>query len=128
MADASMAFGSALYTLMATPLGSAFYDSVAPQGGTPPYTVYQIMPSSDEYTMDEGGELLEVQIRTISNRRWPGEGRTTYGTAHSTLQDGALNVTGFDVLLLRRSTKFEYQDDLQFWNIGGVYQIRLWPT
>lgn len=126
--DSSLALGSAIHARLATPLGSAIYDTLAPQNGTPPYTVYQILTSSDEYTFDSNNEELEVQVRSVSNRRWPGEAKRTYGTAHAYMQDAPLSVTGFTVLRCRRTEKFQYQDNDFFHHVGGVYRITLRAT
>jgi hypothetical protein len=124
-----MALGSALYSRLATPLGSAFYDGLAPQGGTPPYTLWQVLTTSDDYTFgDDTTEQLDVQLRTVSNRRWPGEARRIYGTVHANMQDAPLSVTGFTVLRVRRIDKFQYQDPDTFWHVGGVYRVALQKT
>lgn len=127
--DSSLALGSAIYARMAPPLGSAFYDALAPQGGTPPYTVWQVMTTADEYTFNTDGEELEVMVKTVSNRKWPGEARRIYsGTVHPYMQDAPLSVSGFQVLRCRRTSKFQYPDPEGFWHVGGVYRVSLHKT
>lgn len=127
--DSSLALGSAIYARLAPPLGSALYDSLAPQGTQPPYTLWQVLTTADEYAWQAGDtEELEVQIRSVSNRRWPGEARQVYGTAHAYMQRAPLNVTGFSVLHCERASKFSYQDSERFWHVGGVYRCVLQAT
>lgn len=126
--DSWMALGSAIYARLAPPLGSAFYDTLAPQGGTPPYTLWQVLTTDDEYSFDRHGETLYVQIRSISNQVWPAHARRVYGTAHAYMQDAPLSVSGFQVLRCRRVDKFQYPDPDGFWNVGGVYQVELVKT
>jgi hypothetical protein len=126
--DSFMALGSAIYTRLAAPLGSAIYDVNAKQGGTPPYTVWQVLTTTDEYTFNTTSEELEVQLRVVSNRKWPAEAKRVYGTVHNYMQDAPLSVTGFTVLRCRRTDKFLYADPEGFWHVGGVYTISLQAT
>ena len=127
--DSSLALGSAIYNRLASPLGSAIYDSLAPQGATPPYTIWQILTTNDEYSFASNpSEELEVQVRSVSNRKWPGEARRQYGTVHNYMQDAPLSVSGFSVLRCRRSDKFQYQEPDGFFNVGGVYRVVLQKT
>lgn len=126
--DSWMALGSAIYSRLATPLGSAIYDGIAPQFGTPPYTLWQVLVTNDEYTFNTNGEEIDVQLRVVSNQAWPGEARRIYGTVHNYMQDASLSVSGFTVLRCRRTDKFQYQDPDAFWHVGGVYRVTLQKT
>lgn len=126
--DSWMALGSAIYSRLATPLGSAIYDAVAPQGGTPPYTVWQVMAATDEYTFNTDSEELEVMVKVISNQTWPGQARRVYGTVHNYMQDAPLSVTGFQVLRCRRVSRLQYTDTDSFHHVGGLYRVSLQKT
>lgn len=129
MSNDFSAMGSAIYAALggtaATP--RAYY-ALAPQGATPPYTIYQRMAASDEYTFDSGGVGADYMVKVISNRQWPGEAYAAYGTVHSTLQNAALTATGFTSLRCERRTTIEFQDDDKYWNVGGVYRIEFWEA
>jgi hypothetical protein len=127
--DSWNALGSAIYSRLATPLGSALYDAVADGTAPLPYTVWQVLANSDDYAFgadDKEQESLDVMLRCVSDRYWPDKARTMYGTVHNYMQSAPLSVTGFNVLrCLRRGSKFQYQDSELFWNVGAIYAVRL---
>jgi hypothetical protein len=123
------AFASAVYAALggsaATP--SAYY-ALAPQGATPPYTVFQRMSGSDEYTFDSAGVGADYVVKVISNRQWLGEAYAAYGTVHAALQGKQLSMTGYTALRCERRTTIEYQDNDRFWHVGGIYRIEAWEA
>ncbi len=133
MADSWNAVGSAVYARLAPPLGSALYDAVAKPSITPPYTVWQVLDTSDDYVFQDSGnsslESLQVMLRTVSDRYYPDQARTIYGTVHTYMQHAPLNVTGYRVLRCERTGgRFQYPDRDGFWNVGGIYTVTITPT
>jgi len=123
------AFASAVYSALggtaATP--PAYY-ALAPQGATPPYTIFQRMTGSDEYTFNSAGVGSDYMVKVVSNRQWPGEASLAYGSVHTTLQGSTLSMTGFTALRCERRTTIEYLDNDRFWHVGGIYRIEAWRT
>lgn len=129
MANDFTAFASAVYgALGGTAATPAAYYALAPQGSTPPYTVFQRMAASDEYTFDSAGVGADYLVKVISNRQWPGEAMAAYGTVHAALQGAGLTIDGFTSLRCERRTTIEYQDNDHFWHIGGIYRVEGWET
>lgn len=132
MADSWNAVGSAVYSRLAPPLGSALYDAVARVTVTPPYTVWQVLDTDDDYTFGNGGsttESLFVMVKTISDRYYPDEARTIYGTVHTYMQNAPLSVGGYTVLRCQRDgSRFQYQDNEKFWHVGATYRLEIQPT
>ena len=126
--DSFLALGSAIYNRLASPLGSAIYDTLAPQMGTPPYSVYQVMTTSDEYTFNTDGEELEVMVKAVSSAIWPGQAKQVYGTIHNYMQTAPLSVSGFQLIHCLRVSKFQYQDNERFHHVGGLYSVMLQKT
>lgn len=128
MADSWNAVGSAIYARLAPYLGSALYDAVAKPGITPPYTVWQVLDTDDDYVFgDSGGasiEGMQAMLRTVSDRYYPDQARTIYGTVHAYMQGAPLNVTGYRLLRCERTGgRFQYPDNEGFWNVGGIYSV-----
>ncbi len=127
--DSTLVLGSAIYAVMAPPLGSAFYYMLAPQNTLPPYTVYQFLTDVDEYSFNTSWQEIQVQVKTVSNQRWPTDAQRIYSnTVHPTMQDAALSVSGFQVLQVRRMHQLYYQDNEFFFHVGGIYGITLQKT
>lgn len=119
-----VAFASAVYSALggtaATP--PAYY-ALAPQGATPPYTIFQRMAASDEYTFDSATVSTRYMVKVVSNRQWAGEAAAAYGSVHTALHGQHLNIAGFSALRCERSTEIQYQDGDRFWHVGGIYRI-----
>lgn len=129
MANDFSAFASAVYSALggtvATP---AAYYALAPQGAQPPYTIFQRMSGSDEYTFNSVGVATDYVVKVVSNRQWLGEAYAAYGSVHTALQGKQLTVSGFTALRCERRTTIEYQDNDRFWHVGGIYRIEAWRT
>lgn len=127
MADSWNALGSAVYSRLAPYVGSALYDAIAPGTVQPPFAVWQVLATNDEYSFsDDATETLDVQVKAISDRDWPDRARTLYGTIHTYMQDAPLSVTGYRVLRCRRmGSKFQYQDRDFFHHVGAIYRIEI---
>lgn len=124
MANDFSAFASAVYSALggtaATP--RAYY-AHAPQGSTPPYTVFQRMTATDEYTFDSNGIGADYVVKVISNRQWPGEAYAAYGSVHAAIQAEHLTMSGFTALRCERRSTVEYMDNDRYWHVGGIYRI-----
>ena len=119
------AMGSAIYsTLNAAGTVSVYY-ALAPQGGTPPYAIFQRSSATDTYHMATGQSGVEADyvVKVVSNRHYPGEAHEVYGHLHAAMQDAALTVSGYSSLRCRRATSLEYRDEEGFWHVGGSYSI-----
>lgn len=119
------ALGSALYSAIDTATTLNVYQGLAPQGGTPPYAVFNLQDGRDEYTFNSRAFSAQYTVKVVSNKLWPGEAQAAYDTLHQTLQDSALTVTGCTVQRLRRESIIEYQDPDRFWHVGAIYRIDL---
>ena len=129
MANDFSAFASAVYAAIGgTAATPAAYYALAPQQATPPYTVFQRMSGSDEYTFTSGGVGADYMVKVISNRQWPGEAYAAYGSVHAVLQGKQLSMTGYTALRCERRTTIEYQDNDRFWHVGGIYRIEGWES
>lgn len=131
MADSWNALGSAVYSRLAPYLGSALFDAIAPGAVQPPFGVWQVLVTDDEYKFGSTPvmESIDVQLRFVSDRDWPDRARAMYGTAHTYMQDAPLSVSGYRVLRCRRrGGKFQYMDTGNFWHVGAVYQVDLEAT
>ena len=129
MANSFTAFASAVYTALGgTAATPAAYYGVAPQETIPPYTIFQRMTASDEYTFDGAGLGADYMIKVISDRQWPGKAYDAYGTVHTNIQNAALTITGYTALRCERQTTIEFQDDDRYWHVGGIYRVEGWET
>ena len=127
MANDFSAFASAVYgALGGTAANPRAYYALAPQGSTPPYTIFQRMSASDEYTFDSAGVGADYLIKVVSNRQWPGEAYAAYGSVHTAVQGKQLSMSGYTALRCERRTTIEYQDNDRFWHVGGIYRIEAW--
>jgi len=117
------AIGSALYNLLDTATALPVYQQIAPQGTQPPYVVFQRQTAVDEYTFTDEGVSADYVVRVVSNRTWPSDAQTAYDSLHTGIQDGALTVTGYSVLRMRRRSTIEYRDPEGYWHSGGLYRI-----
>jgi hypothetical protein len=133
MADAYSAIGSALNSYVGTAIGVSLYMNRAPQGGTPPYAVWQYQAAIDDYVFGDGDDSIvdaDVVVRVVSNRHWPGEALLTYGgSVHPRIQNAPLSVSGYRVLRVERLSAIPpYQDSQQYWHVGGLYRISVQGT
>lgn len=132
MANEFTAFGSALFSRIGTATGMTAHYGIAPQGGTPPYIIYQRLSGVDDYTFgktsNDRGLSVEYEVKVISNREWPGEAQTRAGSIDALMHDAPLNVSGFTTWHCRRKRTIEFRDTAGFWNVGGIYRIEVWGT
>ena len=125
MANDYTALGSAIYSLLSGAATVSIYNQRAPQGGTPPYGIFNRQSAIDERTFNTAGISSDYVLKAVSNRVWPGEAKEVYQGLHSIMQDGALSVSGFVLLRNQRGSTFEYQDADGFWHVGGLYRIEI---
>jgi len=125
MATPHAALGSAINSALSGGTVSV-YDTLAVQGGTPPYAIFQAQnPGEMEYTFSSSGLRADYVLKVISNRTWPGEAQQVYNHIHNLMQNAALSVSGYRVLRCRVSSGIKYRDEDGFWHVGGVYRIDL---
>lgn len=129
MANDMMAVGSALYNALGgTAATPTVYYALAPQGSTPPYTIVQRQSGVDEHTFSEQGVSAAYVVKVVSNRIWPGEAWTAYGTVHASLDNVQLTVSGYSALRCERINTIEYLDNERFWHVGGLYRVDIWEV
>lgn len=122
------ALGSALYSQLGgagTAQGLRLYYALAPQGSVPaPYAVMQQQTSVDDYAFGSYREVsTDYTLRIVSDDEYPTGSYALLDLYDTALQDAALNVSGWQVLRVRRVSRFEYQDTRKFWHVGAVYRI-----
>lgn len=118
------AFASAVYdALGGTAATPPAYYALAPQGSTPPYTIFQRMAARDAYTWSGTVVTAQYMVKVISDRQWPAEAAAAYGTVHTALHGQQLAMGGWGALRCERSTAIQYQDNDRFWHVGGIYRI-----
>lgn len=122
MANVQAALGSALYSVLSGGTVN-IYQGVAPQGGTPPFCVFQLQSAVDGYTFDSEDVSADYMVRVISDRNWPSEAISIYDHLHGLLQDGNLSVSDYAVLRCRRRSSVQFRDPEGFWHVGGIYRI-----
>lgn len=106
------------------------YDTLAPQGGTPPYIIFQLQDSLDMYLFGpKSGESADYLVKVVSNRQYPSQqAYAIYDQAHDQLQDAPLTIVGSYPLRVRQISRVSYQDADKFWHVGGVWRIDSWDT
>jgi hypothetical protein len=131
MANDLLSLGSALHTTLYAAATVPVYDTLAQQGSSPPYCVYQRQDGLDSYTFGTAtahGVSADYLVKVISNRQWPQEAREIYTHIHDIMQDGAHSVSGYQLLQSRRTSTVEYQDRERHWHVGGIYRVDIWET
>ena len=117
------AIGSVLHSAMTAAATVTVYDTLAPQGATPPYAIRQMQAAQADYTFNTDNLTADYVLKVVSNRRWPSEARLVYGHLHDALQDSALSVSGYTLMRCRRSALIEYRDSDEYWHSGGMYTV-----
>lgn len=124
------ALGSAIYSVLGTGMGTVpVYNTIAPQGGSPPFVIFQAQePGVSRYSFD-GASGEEVSgdwvVKVVSDRYWAGEADGIASTLETVMQDGLGTVAGWRVLRCRRSGRVRYRDRDGFWHVGGIYRVDL---
>ncbi|NJN84431.1 MAG: DUF3168 domain-containing protein [Caldilineaceae bacterium] len=121
------AMGSAVYSALSGGTVSV-YDTMADQGGTPPYAIVQLQAAVADYSFTDDRMAADYTVKVVSNRRWPGEARLVYGHLHNLMQDAALSVTGYTLIRCRRRSLVEYRDSDDYWHSGGIYAVEFIAT
>jgi hypothetical protein len=118
------ALGSAIYSRLSSAGTIPVYQDVAVQGGTPPYIVFQRLPSFNEYVFGTKRFINSRYIvKAVSNRRSGNEAQRIYGPYKTAMQDAPLSVTGYGELRCRADISLHYQDNDNFWHSGDEYLI-----
>lgn len=121
----SLAIGTAIKTRLDAFATVDIYHMLAPEGSTPPYTIYQRMAAVDEYTFNTHEVDTDYAVKVVSNRKWSSEALNIYTHIHDAMQDAPLVVPGFTSLRCRRKSTIEYRDPDGFWHVGGIYAIEI---
>jgi Protein of unknown function (DUF3168) len=106
------------------------YDTLAPQGGTPPYVIFQLQAGRDEYLFGtNSGRSVDYLVKAISDRHYASmQAQGIYATAHDNLQDAPLSISGGYPLRCRRMSDVYYRDTDGYWHVGGIYRIDFWHS
>ena len=69
MANDFTAMSSALYSVLNAAATVDVYYALAPQGSTPPYTIFQRSAAVDDYTFTSSGVSADYIVKVISNQK-----------------------------------------------------------
>lgn len=130
MTDTYTALGSALFSYLDNAATVNVYQDRGPQGGTPPYCVYQRQAATDEYVFGDTNGIVNADyvVRIVSNRTWAGEAELVYAHVHAALQHGTVSVSGHTRLRCERMSSIKYLDSENYWHVGGLYRVAVDPT
>lgn len=127
MANDAAALGSAIYGAIGsagTAVGVNLYYALAPQGGAAPYAIFQRQVALDGYGFAGARDVsTDYLVKVVSNKTFPTEARAVYERFDNALQDAALNVSGYRLMRVRRTSQVEYRDTDGYWHVGGLYRI-----
>ncbi len=108
------------------------YHSRAPSNATPPYIVVHRQAETDEWTF--AGQPLEHDmwtVKAISRGGAADAAEDIRAAVTAALNDAPLTVTGFALLQLRRTSKFDFPevDDGTQWNhCGAIFRVDVDPV
>lgn len=91
--------GSAL----STAIGGRLHFTIAPQGGTLPFVVYEMVSGVPEWTFTEEMESVRVQFTIISDASSAIEAENIYGNLTALYDDCALTITGYKAIWMQRT-------------------------
>lgn len=120
--------GSALLSYINSNGTIPFYYQKAPQNTQKPYGVIVFSNGQDDYDFNSKGVDGDYFIKIISDRQLPYEAIVLYGEVHDLIQDAPLTSNSFTLRQVRRESLVQYQDDMDFWNVGGLYNFDIWET
>lgn len=106
------------------------YDTLAPQGGTPPYVVFQYQAGVNDYVFGGGsGKSLDFLVKVISDRYYASQQAfAIYAKVYDTLQDAPLSIAGSNLLRCREMRPVQLRDTDGFWHVGGIWRIDFWHS
>jgi phosphosulfolactate phosphohydrolase-like enzyme len=123
-------------------VGSAFFNSIrnagtiatyyqkAPQSATTPYTLVYFMTANDEYAFGNSDGLnADYIVKVVSSQDkqyHPEIALALYSSVHSNIQDIVFSIPGYNVIKIRRESILTYEDQMHFWNVGGLYNLQIW--
>lgn len=124
-----VAFGSAIYTRLHAMATVDVYNTLAPEGTTAPYCIYQRQDATDEHKFgNDKGITADYAVKIVSNKKYIAEAQAVYGHIHTATEDAPLSATGLTFLRCRRRSTISYRDPDGFWHVGGIYRIDAWLT
>ena len=131
MANARLEVDKAMYSTLTVAgvlevVPGGVHNMVAPQRSDPPFIVFQAMSKVDEHTFDGRFANMVYLVKAISKSAWPKEAMDVDTLINTTLEDAALSVTGYRLLLCRRESDFYFTEQSgghDWQHIGGLYRI-----
>lgn len=118
--------GSALYNHIKNNGTIECYYHKAKQSASVPYCLVYFMTGNDDYTFNDNGLNADYVVKVISDKNFPEEAIRLYGDIHEFVQDASLTIPGYSVLRVRRESILQYEDQMHFWNVGGLYNFDIW--
>jgi len=118
--------GSALYNHIKNNGTIDCYYHKAKQSASVPYCLVYFMSANDDYTFNDKGLNVDYVVKVISDKNFPEESIRLYGDIHELVQDVSLTIPGYSVLRVRRESILQYEDQMHFWNVGGLYNFDIW--
>ena len=118
--------GSALFNHIKNNGTIDCYYHKAKQSATVPYCLVYFMSANDDYTFNDKGLNADYVVKVISDKNFPEEGIRIYGDIHELVQDASLTIPGYSVLRVRRESILQFEDQMHFWNVGGLYNFDVW--
>lgn len=102
------------------------FNTVAPMGTPSPYVVFQAVSKVDDYSFARRYAQALYQVKAVSRNPWPKEAADIDDDIDTALQDKALAITGYTMLLCRREGDIYLVEDVAgvIWHsIGGTYRV-----
>lgn len=132
MANLRVNLDTAIYTVLnvesvVNEATGGVFNSLAPQGTSPPFVVFQAMSKVDDYFAFTGrGGSAIYMVKAIDRSPWPKSAGDIDTQIDSVMQDASLSITGHALLSCRRESDIylvENQDGVIYQHIGGMYRI-----
>jgi hypothetical protein len=118
--------GTALTALLSGT--TAIYDTVAPQGATLPYVVFNQQAGRTENLDGNRRDDVFVTVKAITAASLKAA-EAIDAQVDTLLHDSLLTVTGYTALWQRRTESIRYAEPMpgggHYYHAGGVYRIRL---
>ena len=118
--------GSAIYNHLKTNGTIDCYYQKARQSATVPYCLVYFMTANDDYVFGSQGLNADYVVKVISDKNFPEEALRLYGDIHNLVQDSSLTIPDYDIIRVRRESILQYEDQMHFWNVGGLYNVDTW--
>ena len=120
----ALAGGAALVTALG---GTAIYNTLAPQGASPPYVIFSHQAGGDDNTSPRRARSLVYLVKAVSSAGVL-QAAEIDAEVDDLLHMGSLSVTGWGNYWTARETDVAYTEDsggVLIWHTGGQYRIRI---